>query len=85
MPSAANALSRISCGNGQRTNLENRLRIRPAGVVSKKLIGARKMACAILSCNFREACNTHTDKIPSVSVSGPSRQCSTSDRMHVPQ
>ena len=36
--------------------LENRLSIRPAGVVSKKLIGDLNMANAILSCNFREAC-----------------------------
>ncbi len=36
--------------------LENRLSIRPAGVVSKKLIGDLNMAKAILSCNFREAC-----------------------------
>ena len=38
--------------------LENRLRIRPLGVVSKKLIGLRKIAYAILSCSFREAYNT---------------------------
>ena len=37
------------------TYLENRLRIRPLGVVSKKLIGLRKIAYAILSCSFREA------------------------------
>lgn len=37
------------------TNLENRLRIRPEGVVSKKLIGDRKIANAIRSCSFREA------------------------------
>jgi hypothetical protein len=35
--------------------LENRLRIRPAGVVSKKLIGDLNMAKAIRSCNFRDA------------------------------
>ena len=35
--------------------LENRLRIRPAGVVSKKLIGDLNMANAIRSCNFRDA------------------------------
>ena len=39
----------------QETYLENRLRIRPLGVVSKKLIGLRKIAYAILSCSFREA------------------------------
>jgi hypothetical protein len=37
------------------TCLEKRLRMRPAGVVSKKLIGERNMANAILSCNLREA------------------------------
>lgn len=37
------------------TYLENRLRIRPAGVVSKKLIGDLKMANAIRSCSLREA------------------------------
>lgn len=37
--------------------LENRFNIRPAGVVSKKLIGDLNMAKAILSCNFRDACN----------------------------
>jgi hypothetical protein len=35
--------------------LENLLRIRPAGVTSKNDIGDRKMAVAILSCNFRDA------------------------------
>ena len=39
--------------------LEKRLRIRPAGVVSKKLIGERKMAKAIRSCNLRLACVSH--------------------------
>jgi hypothetical protein len=38
-----------------RTYLENRLRMRPAGVVSKKLIGERKIAKAIRSCSFRLA------------------------------
>jgi hypothetical protein len=38
------------------TYLENRFRMRPTGVVSKKDIGDRKMAYAIRSCNFREAC-----------------------------
>jgi hypothetical protein len=37
------------------TYLEKRLRIRPVGVVSKKLIGALKIAKAILSWSFREA------------------------------
>jgi hypothetical protein len=37
------------------TYLEKRLRIRPAGVVSKNSIGLRKIANAILSCSFREA------------------------------
>lgn len=37
------------------TYLEKRFRIRPVGVVSKKLIGDLKMAKAIRSCNFREA------------------------------
>ena len=36
---------------------ENRLRIRPAGVVSKNLIGDLKMAKAILSWSLREAYN----------------------------
>jgi hypothetical protein len=30
--------------------------MRPAGVVSKKLIGLRKIAIAIFSCSFRDAC-----------------------------
>lgn len=37
------------------TYLENRLRMRPDGVVSKKLMGERKMENAIRSCIFREA------------------------------
>lgn len=37
------------------TYLENRLRIRPDGVVSKKLIGERKIEKAIRSCSFLEA------------------------------
>lgn len=36
--------------------LENRLRIRPVGVVSKKLIGDLNIAKAIRSWSFREAC-----------------------------
>lgn len=40
------------------TYLEKRFKMRPAGVVSKKLIGDLKMANAILSCSFREACGT---------------------------
>ncbi len=52
------------------TNLENLFRIRPAGVVSKKLIGALKTACAMRSCSLREACGTF---IPRISISGPSR------------
>lgn len=39
------------------TYLEKRFRIRPLGVVSKNDIGLRKMAYAILSCSFRDACN----------------------------
>jgi len=39
------------------TYLENRFRIRPLGVVSKNDIGLRKMAYAILSCSFRDACD----------------------------
>lgn len=37
------------------TYLEKRFNMRPAGVVSKKLIGERKIAKAILSWSFREA------------------------------
>jgi hypothetical protein len=48
-------LGSFRCGAGK-ANLENRLRMRPAGVVSKKLIGLRKIAIAILSCSFRDAC-----------------------------
>ncbi len=33
--------------------------MRPLGVVSKKIIGERKIANAILSCNLREACRPH--------------------------
>jgi hypothetical protein len=36
--------------------LENLLRIWPADVVSKKLIGDRSIAEIIRSCNLREAC-----------------------------
>ena len=51
--------------------LENRFKMRPAGVVSKKLIGDLKMANAILSCNFREAfiCKSQHHKTK-VGVSG---------------
>ena len=44
-----------SVAGGGRTYLEKRFRIRPMGVVSKKLIGERKIAYAIRSCNFLEA------------------------------
>lgn len=47
------------------TNLEKRLSILPAGVVSKKLIGDRKIAKAILSCNFREAFPNHVSSASS--------------------
>lgn len=40
--------------------LENLFRMRPLGVVSKKLMGDRKMAWAILSCNLRDACSPFT-------------------------
>ena len=36
--------------------LEKRFKILPAGVVSKKFIGERKMANAIRSCSLRLAC-----------------------------
>jgi hypothetical protein len=39
------------------THLVNLFRMRPAGVVSKKLIGDRKIANAILSCSLRDACD----------------------------
>lgn len=48
-------MSNVKPQEKDRTYLENRLRMRPLGVVSKKVIGLLKMACAILSCNFREA------------------------------
>jgi hypothetical protein len=35
--------------------------MRPLGVVSKKTMGDRKIANAILSCNLREACRLHTN------------------------
>lgn len=35
--------------------------MRPLGVVSKKVMGDRKMANAILSCNLREACVATAD------------------------
>lgn len=50
--------------NGK-TNLENRLRIRPAGVVSKKLMGLLKIAKAIRSCSFRDAYNKKHAKLGS--------------------
>lgn len=37
------------------TYLENRFKILPVGVISKKLMGDRKMAKAILSWSLREA------------------------------
>lgn len=43
-------------GDFDSTYLENRFRMRPLGVVSKNVMGERMMACAILSCNLREAC-----------------------------
>lgn len=39
------------------TYLENRLSMRPTGVVSKKDMGDRKIAYAMRSCNFLEACD----------------------------
>lgn len=42
-------------GGTRITYLEKRLRIRPAGVVSKNSMGLRKIAKAILSWSFREA------------------------------
>ena len=50
-------------GGGRGGYLENRLRMRPAGVVSKKLIGDLNMAKAILSCNFRDACEGAPDQL----------------------
>lgn len=50
------ARSSVRAGRAFDTYLENRLRMRPAGVVSKKLIGERKIANAIRSCNFLLAC-----------------------------
>lgn len=44
--------------------------MRPLGVVSKKLIGERKMAYAILSCNFRDACISPNDQ-HGISLPGP--------------
>jgi hypothetical protein len=46
----------------KRTHLENLFKILPAGVTSKKDIGDLKMAVAILSCNFLDACNESLDK-----------------------
>jgi hypothetical protein len=46
-----------AAAGGRLPYLENRLSMRPAGVVSKKLIGDLNIAKAILSCNFRDACN----------------------------
>lgn len=42
-------------GKDGETHLENLFRIRPAGVTSKKDIGDRKIAVAILSCSFLDA------------------------------
>lgn len=53
------------------TYLENRFNMRPLGVVSKKVIGDRKMANAILSCNLREAYSPRISHDRSVS---PARQ-----------
>ena len=46
--------------------LVNLFKIRPAGVVSKKIIGDLKMARAIRSCSLRDACG-HT-KEPYISL-----------------
>lgn len=37
--------------------------MRPDGVVSKKLMGERNMAIAILSCNFLEAYSNDTGQL----------------------
>jgi hypothetical protein len=54
---------RVVGGGGGVYYLENRFRMRPAGVVSKKLIGDLNMAKAILSCNFRDACEGGPDQL----------------------
>lgn len=54
----ANALPRVSMTEVTVTYLENRFKIRPVGVVSKKLIGLRKIAYAMRSCSFRDACTS---------------------------
>jgi hypothetical protein len=51
----AKAGREVPRGYWQITYLENLFKIRPAGVVSKKLIGDRKIAYAMRSCSFREA------------------------------
>jgi hypothetical protein len=43
----------------QETHLENLFRIRPAGVTSKNDMGDLKIAVAILSCSFLDACANH--------------------------
>jgi hypothetical protein len=48
------------------TYLEKRFRILPAGVVSKKLIGDRKIANAMRSCNFLEAWSCTMQKLASM-------------------
>lgn len=48
----------VAACEGSSTHLENLFNMRPLGVVSKKFMGDRKIAWAILSCNLREAC-TH--------------------------
>ena len=53
------------------TYLEKRFRMRPLGVVSKKVMGDRKMACDIRSCSLRDA-YTHTRE-PGFKLASPAR------------
>lgn len=61
MAQARNRYHHLEQSLGQ-TYLENRLSMRPAGVVSKKVMGDRKMAKAMRSCSFLlawSACQPH--------------------------
>jgi len=76
------------------TYLEKRLRIRPLGVVSKKLIGDLKMANAILSWSFLDACrspasvnvyNSGSDSAPGAPMRGSAWLPTNCAQINIPQ
>lgn len=63
------------------TYLENRFRIRPAGVVSKKLMGERNMAKAILSCNLRAAYRAQSQCVRALQIASGRRLTSIEQKI----